>query len=167
MTTVTRTTNPNGTYRYELDGTVIYEASKVLYTHASHYVIGDSTPVLFHKTEAAAGKARGYAGWTKMSVAAIVDGDLKAEIAEIGKAVAQTVTADHPAIEAAMQRKSVRRAPRKGAKVRVNAEYPGQAYKGMTGRVHSKVTGDDGVRYTMVDFDGRTWPFRAHELDVI
>lgn len=75
MSTMTRTTNPNGTYRYELDGKVIYQASKVLYTHVTHYVIGDATPILFHKTERAAGNARGYAGWVKTSVAAIVDGD--------------------------------------------------------------------------------------------
>jgi hypothetical protein len=227
MSTVTRTTNPNGTYRYELDGKVIYKASRVLYTHATHYTVAGSTPVLFHKTEAAARKATGYAGWTKTSTDAIVDGDaapgIDAEISAIGQAVAETLTADHPAIEAAMQRKSARaaqldaapadapqapacghcaahpgwahgdttrrveprdvcgvclgsgtpvpperrRAPRNGVRVRVNTEYPGQAYKGMTGKVHSKVTGDDGVRYVMVDFQGRTWPFQIHELDVI
>lgn len=75
MSTITRTTNRNGTYRYELDGEVIYKASKVLYTHVSHYTVAGSTPVLFHKTQAAAGKARGYAGWVKTSVSAIVDGD--------------------------------------------------------------------------------------------
>lgn len=88
MSTVTRTANPNGTYRYELNGEVIYKASKV-------------------------------------------------------------------------------RAPRNGTRVRVNTEYPGQAYKGMTGKVHSKTTGDDGVQYVMVDFKGATWPFQIHELDFI
>lgn len=75
MSTVTRTTNPNGTYRYEMDGEVIYKASKVLYTHVSHYTVAGATPTLFHKTQAAAGKARGYNGWTKTSTDAIVDGD--------------------------------------------------------------------------------------------
>lgn len=219
---ITRTTNPNGTYRYEIDGEVQMKASKVLYTHASAYSIGSSDPVLFHRTEAAANKARGYREWVKIGVLIIEDGDA-AEIAAIGKAVAETLTADHPAIEAAMQRKSERaaqldaapadgpqaprcghcaahpgwahgdttrrreprdvcgiclgtgvpqppakrRAPRNGTRVRVNTEYPGQAYKGMTGKVHSKRTGDDGVRYVMVDFRGITWPFQIHELDVI
>lgn len=36
--TITRTTNPNGTYRYELDGEVVTKASRRLYTHASVYV---------------------------------------------------------------------------------------------------------------------------------
>lgn len=67
---ITRTVNENGTYRYEIDGKVQYAASKVLYTHASTYAMGDSTPVLFHKTEAAAGRAKGYAtsGWVKTAV---------------------------------------------------------------------------------------------------
>lgn len=79
MRTITRATNLNGTYRYEIDGKVIYEASKVLYTHTSTYTVGDSTPVLFHKTENAANKARGYAGWVKTGVLVIVDGDAPPE----------------------------------------------------------------------------------------
>ena len=295
---VTRTTNPNGTHRYEIDGEMQYKASRVLYTHVSTYTNG---AVLFHKTEAAARKATGYKGWTKAGYQAIEDGDAAATVAQhaltiatlaavlmeqgrlrvstrlssaaitttldiargreatraagialahghdrdireafktsvppalapvddeitaIGQAVAETLTADHPAIEAAMQRKSARaaqldaapadapqapscghcaahpgwahgdttrrveprdvcgvclgsgtpvppakrRAPRNGTRVRVNTEYPGQAYKGMTGKVHSKTTGDDGVRYVMVEFRGVTWPFQIHELDVI
>jgi hypothetical protein len=67
---ITRTVNENGTYRYEIDGKVIYVASKVLYTHASTYAVNDSTPVLFHKTEGAAGRAKGYPkeGWVKTAV---------------------------------------------------------------------------------------------------
>lgn len=72
---VTRTTNPNGTYRYEIDGGLQYEASKVLYAYVTTYAVGDSTPVLFHKTEAAANKARGYAGWVKTGVVEITDAD--------------------------------------------------------------------------------------------
>lgn len=82
MSTVTRTTNPNGTYRYELDGEVIYKASKVLYTHVSHYTVAGATPVLFHKTQAAASKARGYNEWTKTGTDAIVDGDAAATVAQ-------------------------------------------------------------------------------------
>jgi len=79
MRTITRTTNPNGTYRYEIDGDVIYKASKVLYTHASSYTVGEtSSPVLFHKTEAAASRARGYQGWVKTGMQAIEDGDAAA-----------------------------------------------------------------------------------------
>lgn len=74
MKLVTRTTNPNGTYRYEVDGEVLYEASKVLYTHASEYAVGDlNHPVLFHRTEAAAAKAKGYpsSGWVKVGTSEI------------------------------------------------------------------------------------------------
>lgn len=112
MRTITRTTNANGTYRYQIDGEVIYKASKVLYTHASSYTVGDadpSSPVLFHKTEAAAGRARGYQGWVKTGTHAIEDGDMqaaRAEAVEIGREITRTVTAEHPAIEAAMQRKA-------------------------------------------------------------
>lgn len=185
MSTVTRTTNPNGTYRYELDGKVIYKASKVLYTHTTHYTVAGSTPVLFHKTEAAARKATGYNGWTKTSTDAIVDGD--ATPVDEPQAPACGHCAAHPGWAHGDTTRRVeprdvcgvclgsgtpvppekRRAPRNGVRVRVNTEYPGQAYKGMTGKVHSKVTGDDGVRYVMVDFQGRTWPFQIHELDVI
>lgn len=82
---IIRTTNPNGTYRYELDGEVMYKASKVLYTHASSYTVGDadtSSPVLFHKTEAAALRARGYQGWVKTGMQAIEDGDATATVAQ-------------------------------------------------------------------------------------
>jgi hypothetical protein len=75
MRTITRTTNPNGTYRYEIDGEVQYKASRVRYTHASAYRIGSSDPVLFHRTEAAANKASGYREWVKVGVLAIEDGD--------------------------------------------------------------------------------------------
>lgn len=81
MRTITRTTNPNGTYRYEIDGDVIYKASKVLYTHTSTYSVGTGNdPVLFHKTQNAANKATGYRnnGWVKTGVQAIEDGDAAA-----------------------------------------------------------------------------------------
>lgn len=233
MRIITRTTNPNGTYRYEIDGEVIYKASKVLYTHASSYTVGDSnpgSPVLFHKTEAAAGRARGYQGWVKTGTQAIEDGDTTPAAptaprpAHIPADQWDAMTADEqasmgaweakmgrtaPAVEAApsdapqapscthcaahpgwahgettrrVEARDVcgvclgtgtpvppakRRAPRNGTRVRVNAQYPGQAYKGSTGKVHSKRTGDDGARYVMVDFRGVTWPFQIHELDVI
>jgi hypothetical protein len=82
---IIRTTNPNGTYRYELDGEVMYKASKVLYTHATSYTVGDenpNSPVLFHKTEAAALRARGYQGWVKTGTQAIEDGDATATVAQ-------------------------------------------------------------------------------------
>lgn len=82
---IIRTTNPNGTYRYEIDGEVQMKASKVLYTHASSYAVGeDGTPVMFHKTEAAAGRAKGYPrlGWVKLSVHVIEDGDATAQVAQ-------------------------------------------------------------------------------------
>lgn len=69
---VTRTTNPNGTHRYEIDGEVNMKASKVEYTHVSTYTNG---AVLFHKTEAAARKTTGYKHWTKAGYQAITDGD--------------------------------------------------------------------------------------------
>lgn len=75
---VVRTTNPNGTYRYEIDGDVIYKASKVLYTHVSSYSVGTgNNPILFHKTESAANKATGYRnnGWVKTGMQVIEDGD--------------------------------------------------------------------------------------------
>jgi len=76
MSIVTRTTNPNGTYRYEIDGELQYKASKVLYTHVSTYT---NDAVLFHKTEAAARKTTGYKHWTKAGYQAIVDGDAAPE----------------------------------------------------------------------------------------
>lgn len=76
---VTRTTNPNGTYRYVIDGEVHYKASKVRYDRVSTYTNG---AVLFHKTPAAAGRATGYKGWTKAAIVAIVDGDVPAPAAE-------------------------------------------------------------------------------------
>lgn len=247
---VTRTTNPNGTYRYEIDGELQYKASKVLYTHVSTYTNG---AVLFHKTEAAARKTTGYKYWTKAGYQAIVDGDAAPatpqgpQCAACGDATCTATDAHHTVTEFAARPAHIpadqwdamsaderdamvewetkmgrttqldaapvdapqapscgncaahpgwahgdttrrveprdvcgvclgsgtpvppakRRAPRNGTRVRVNTEYPGQAYKGMTGKVHSKVTGDDGVRYVMVDFQGRTWPFQIHELDVI
>lgn len=81
---ITRTTNPNGTYRYEIDGEVAYKASKVLYTHATSYSVGtEGTPTLFHKTQSAANKATGYRnnGWVKTGVQAIEDGDAAATVA--------------------------------------------------------------------------------------
>lgn len=74
MRLITRTTNANGTYRYEIDGELVIKASKVEYTHASTYDVGDAgTPTLFHKTETAANKATGYRrnGWVKTGVQAI------------------------------------------------------------------------------------------------
>ncbi len=77
MNTITRTTNPNGTYRYEIDGELVYAASGVLYTHASTYTVGNGSTAMFHKTEAAANKATGYrrSGWVKTGVQVIEDGD--------------------------------------------------------------------------------------------
>lgn len=76
---ITRTTNSNGTYRYEIDGELQMKASKVFYTHASSYDVGSSqaSPVSFHKTADAAAKATGYThlGWVKTGVYEIVDGD--------------------------------------------------------------------------------------------
>lgn len=69
---VTRTTNPNGTYRYEIDGELQMKASKVFYSHVSTYTNG---AVLFHKTETAARKTTGYKHWTKAGYQAIVDAD--------------------------------------------------------------------------------------------
>jgi hypothetical protein len=259
---IIRTTNPNGTYRYEIDGKVQTKASKVLYTHATSYSVGDDTnnPVMMHKSEAAAGRAKGYPrlGWVKLGVHVIEDGDATATVAQhaltianlaavlmeqgrlrvstrlssaaitttldiargrentraagialahghdrdireafktsvppamapVDQASACTHCATHPGWahgdttrrqeprdtcgvclgSGVPQPPAKRRAPRNGTRVRVNTEYPGQAYKGMTGKVHSKRTGDDGVRYVMVDFKGITWPFQIHELDVI
>src|SRR5690606_22705777 len=45
---ITRTTNPNGTYRYEIDGELQIAASRVFYTHVSTYSNG---AVKFHRTE--------------------------------------------------------------------------------------------------------------------
>lgn len=77
---ITRTTNPNGTYRYDVDGQVFTKASKVLYTHATSYAVNQSTPVLFHKTENAANRAKGYptSGWVKTATIVIEDGDAPA-----------------------------------------------------------------------------------------
>lgn len=61
----------DGRYRYTVDGEVLMNHSRVLYTHASTYSVAGSEPVRFHKTEAAAAKATGEAGWTKTSVVAI------------------------------------------------------------------------------------------------
>lgn len=72
---IIRTTNPNGTYRYDVDGETIYKGSRVLYTHASTYTVAGADPLLFHKTANAANKARGYRGWTKTAVVEIIDGD--------------------------------------------------------------------------------------------
>lgn len=73
---VTRTVNPNGTYRYEIDGELANKASKVLYTHATVYRVGDDRTVMFHKTLSAAIKARGetHLGWVKTAVLEIQDG---------------------------------------------------------------------------------------------
>lgn len=84
---ITRTTNSNGTYRYEIDGKVHMKASKVFYTHASSYRVGDkgdSSPVMFHKTAAAAAKSTGYThlGWVKTGVYEIVDGDAAPAVQE-------------------------------------------------------------------------------------
>lgn len=72
---ITRSINPNGTYRYEIDGEVQMKASTVLYTHTSEFAVGDggSNPVLFHKTEEAAMKAKGYPrlGWVKIGTSEI------------------------------------------------------------------------------------------------
>lgn len=64
---ITRTTNSNGTYRYEIDGELHTKASKVLYTHVSTWTVGGPDFVMFHKTAAAAAKATGYPrnGWVK------------------------------------------------------------------------------------------------------
>lgn len=77
---ITRTTNPNGTYRYEIAGEVIYAASKVLYTHASTYAVGEASTTMFHKTDAAAQRAKGYprSGWVKTGTQTIEDGDTAA-----------------------------------------------------------------------------------------
>lgn len=75
---IIRTTNPNGTYRYDVDGETIYKSSRVLYTHASTYTVAGADPLLFHKTANAANKARGYQGWTKTAVVEIIDGDAPA-----------------------------------------------------------------------------------------
>jgi hypothetical protein len=92
---ITRTTNANGTYRYEIDGQVAYKASKVLYTHASTYSVNDHAagmtyPALFHKTENAANKATGYRnnGWIKTGVQTIEDGDAAATVAHHALAIA-------------------------------------------------------------------------------
>lgn len=260
---IIRTTNPNGTYRYDVDGETIYKASRVLYTHASTYTVAGSDPLLFHKTANAANKARGYNGWTKTSVVEIVDGDAvelgeaRAESSEIAREIAATVTAEHPAIEAAMQRKAAKsdaapaqlaprvidqwethdgetyaydvegnrvieigartrasrwnvasnirswavirngvaasgradglraakrealaalvgidakrperqRTPRIGTRV-VPIDGPTQ-FRGRSGRVEARGTGDDGVMYYTVDFgNGVNWPFTANQLNV-
>lgn len=69
---VTRTTNDNGTYRYEIDGELHTKASKVLYTHVSVWTVGGVGRefVTFHKTAATAAKAPGSPrnGWVKTGV---------------------------------------------------------------------------------------------------
>lgn len=155
---ITRTTNANGTYRYEIDGELHTKASKVLYTHATSYRVGDrddTEPVMFHKTAAAAAKATGYKhlGWVKTGVY---------EIAV--KTPADYVTtpphiAGDPAPEAAPE------LPAKGTAVRVNANYRPGTYMGHTGTVVRTDPGDDGNTYVMVDLGGFTWPFLAGELD--
>lgn len=69
---VTRTTNPNGTYRYEIDGQVHMKASKVFYTNVATYT---NDAITFHKTKSAADKTKGYKYWTKSGVVEIVDAD--------------------------------------------------------------------------------------------
>jgi hypothetical protein len=78
---IIRTTNPNGTYRYEIDGELHTKASKVLYTHASAWTVGGPEFVGFHKTRAAADKAPGSPrnGWVKTGVIVIEDGDAAAQ----------------------------------------------------------------------------------------
>lgn len=75
---IIRTTNPNGTYRYTVDGKVQYKASKVFYTHVSTFA--NVQAIQFHKTEAAALRNKGYTGegWIKEGVVAIIDGDTPA-----------------------------------------------------------------------------------------
>lgn len=69
---ITRTTNKNGSYRYEIDGELHIEASKVLYTHASSWTYDGHGPrdmVMMHKSASAAQKATGYAkSWVKTGV---------------------------------------------------------------------------------------------------
>jgi hypothetical protein len=69
---IIRTTNPNGTYRYEIDGELQIAASRVFYTHVSTYSNG---AVKFHRTESAALRAKGEAGWVKTGYVAIADAD--------------------------------------------------------------------------------------------
>lgn len=80
MTTVTRTTNPNGTYAYDVDGEPFMTASRVLYTHACLWRSYDaitgtvSHPVTMHKTQAAANRATGSgAGWVKTRAVVITE----------------------------------------------------------------------------------------------
>ena len=137
---VTRTANPNGTYRYEIDGRLQMKASKVLYTHVSTYTNG---AVKFHKSEAAANNAQDKE-WTKSGVVTILDGNVAAAAQATDRLLTQ------------------------GRKVLVNRHAVGATmYVGRKGKVHSKVTGDDGKRYIMVEFNGITWPFEAHDLDLV
>ena len=70
LPTTTRRDNGDGTYRYLIDSMPDFElkASKVLYTHASIYLVG-GTPchVMFHKNQAAAERAS-YKYGTKVAV---------------------------------------------------------------------------------------------------
>lgn len=78
-TTITRTTNENGTYRYESsDGEWIVQSSKVLYTHVSWHALTyeDGTVsgryvFLTHKTPEAAAKGS-YKYGTKVGVREVV-----------------------------------------------------------------------------------------------
>lgn len=83
---ITRTTNSNGTYRYQAGNRVVIEASKVYYTHASTFDLqanGDES-ILFHKTAKSAQNAKGYKGWAKYKtgVTEIIDGDTTPEAEE-------------------------------------------------------------------------------------
>lgn len=91
---IIRTTNPNGTYRYEIDGEVQYAASRVLYTHVSTFTNG---AVTFHKTAATANKAKGYKYWTKSGVVDIIDGDAPVAPAAVELAPAVDETPAPPA----------------------------------------------------------------------
>lgn len=72
-TTVTRTANQNGTYRYESsDGEFLIQSSKVLYTHLSWHALGDGHYVfLMHKTPEAAAKGS-YKYGTKAGVREVI-----------------------------------------------------------------------------------------------
>jgi hypothetical protein len=150
---IIRTTNPNGTYRYEIDGELHTKASKVLYTHISAWTVGGPEFVCFHKTRAAADKAPGSPrnGWVKTRVIAIEDGD--------AAATAPAIDEPSPVVEPL-------KVPRVRAKVKANAGP--YHVRGRQGRVQSKGTGDDGNLYITVDFGNDvTWPFLVSELEEI
>ena len=79
LSTVTRSDNGDGTYRYERNGQELYKASKALYTHFAEFgvVSRDLGPLTLHKSENAAlktkGASDGHGGfyWTKIGFAAI------------------------------------------------------------------------------------------------